>query len=156
MMGRWPEVSTSSMKKDWHYGAHIQHEKGLALWKVICRPYIQARRLGSVEGAYASKSHMQTSHPRRGGLVLWREHRQEEDLCRPHIQASRLGLVRRNIGNMSHIQDKEAWPCQKMMISSKQGRLGSEERLIQCWLALSTMTKLLARFEDEATRRPPK
>jgi hypothetical protein len=53
---------------------------------------------------------------------------------------------------MSHIQDEEAWPYEKMMISSKQGRLGSEESLIQCWLALSKMTKLLDGFEDEATR----
>ena len=89
---------------------------------------------------------------KRGGLALWREHTQEEDLCRPHIQASRLDPVRRNIGKMSHIQDEEAWPDEKMMISSKQGSLGSEESLIQCWLALSKMTKLLDRFEDEATR----
>ena len=58
MMGGWSEVSTSNMKKGWHRGAHIQHEKGLALWKVIWRPYIQARRLGSVKGAYASRSRM--------------------------------------------------------------------------------------------------
>ena len=89
MMGRWSKVSTSNMKKGYHCGAHIQHEKRLELWKVICRP---------------------------------------------------------------HIQDKEAWPYDKIMISSKQGRLGSEESLIQCWLALSKMTEFLDRFEDESTR----
>ena len=87
---------------------------------------------------------------------MWREHMQEEDLCRPHIQDEEAWPCGRNIGKMSHIQDEEAWPCEKMMISSKQGRLGFDESLIQCWLALSKMTELLDRFEDETTRRPPK
>lgn len=58
MMGRWLEVFTSSMKNGWHCGAHVHHEKGLELCKVICRPYTQTRRIISIEGEYAIRSHM--------------------------------------------------------------------------------------------------
>ena len=81
------------MKKYWHYGADIQHEKGLALWKVICRPYIQDEEAWLYEGSICKQKSYVDFTSKKGGLALWREHTQEEDLCRPHIQ------------------DKEAWPC---------------------------------------------